>query len=529
MEERETPPQAGSWTSLDWKLVGILILVTAGIRLWQLTHTEVAARDSIGFIRHAWKYHQANFADWPTVLRDSEQHPLYPLCILGTSQLLEHFHTGSTAALFQISAQLVSALAAVLLVLPVFSLGRELFDRRVGFFSALLLQCLPVSGCILADGLSEALFLLLAATALFYSVRALNHPGRLYCFALAGLFSGLAYLTRPEGALVAAATGFVLVVGQHVPSWRRSWCEVILGGAALSIAALLLALPFIAATGKLTVKPSIKRIGDDLAATPSEGNSEILLALWWHNRAEEVPSSLRFWWGFWALGSQLVKGSFYFGWLAALFGLWHYRTQTRHSPSSLMLLLVALGVAYGTWRVAAVVGYLSDRHILLIVLCALPWAAAGLIAAGDWLAYRWATCSKAPILLPLACALVGLPKVLEPLHQYRAGFKEVGDWLAENTHPIDKINDPLCWAHYYAGRVFLEHSSHPIPAGYRAHEYIVLESGDNKHPRVPVYAEAQNRAKLGTPVHTWTGKRGRKEVEVKVVAVPLYRGKKAKR
>ena len=64
----------------------------------------------------------------------------------------------------------------MLLVLPVFCLGRELFDRRVGFGTALLLQCVPVSGRILADGLSEALFLLFASSALLWSVRALRRP-----------------------------------------------------------------------------------------------------------------------------------------------------------------------------------------------------------------------------------------------------------------------------------------------------------------------------------------------------------------
>ena len=37
-------------------LVALLALFAVGLRGWQLTHTEVAARDSIGFIRHAWQW-----------------------------------------------------------------------------------------------------------------------------------------------------------------------------------------------------------------------------------------------------------------------------------------------------------------------------------------------------------------------------------------------------------------------------------------------------------------------------------------
>ena len=41
------------------------------------------------------------------------------------------------------SAQLVSALASVLLLVPMFYLGREVFERRIAFWSCLLFQCLP--------------------------------------------------------------------------------------------------------------------------------------------------------------------------------------------------------------------------------------------------------------------------------------------------------------------------------------------------------------------------------------------------
>lgn len=65
----------------------------------------------------------------------------------------------------QFAGQLTSTLAALLLLYPMYQLGRLLFDRRVGFGAALLFQYLPISSHHLSDGISEALFLLLVASA----------------------------------------------------------------------------------------------------------------------------------------------------------------------------------------------------------------------------------------------------------------------------------------------------------------------------------------------------------------------------
>src|SRR5262249_58511665 len=95
MEDPSTAPAASRtpltqdtptrWTSADWLLLALLVLLAAGIRVWQLAHTEVAARDSIGFIRIAWQLHQHPLSEWKDVLAHAEQHPIYPLTIHAVS------------------------------------------------------------------------------------------------------------------------------------------------------------------------------------------------------------------------------------------------------------------------------------------------------------------------------------------------------------------------------------------------------------------------------------------------------------
>ena len=42
----------------DAALIAILVFLAAALRVWTITHTEVTARDSIGFIRYALQFEQ---------------------------------------------------------------------------------------------------------------------------------------------------------------------------------------------------------------------------------------------------------------------------------------------------------------------------------------------------------------------------------------------------------------------------------------------------------------------------------------
>src|SRR5438105_2746091 len=109
----QTEPSSRSWRDLKWILV--LLCLTAGIRVWLITHTEVAARDSIGFIRYAV---QLERQPWLEVFRHSEQHPGYPILLLAVSKPVRFFLGGTTPYTMQLSAQIASALASLLLVIP---------------------------------------------------------------------------------------------------------------------------------------------------------------------------------------------------------------------------------------------------------------------------------------------------------------------------------------------------------------------------------------------------------------------------
>jgi hypothetical protein len=525
-------PAAGPKSDLFALLV--LSVIAIALRGWQLTHTEVASRDSVGYIRIAWQLEHRN---WSEVLPHAQQHPGYPLVLLAISWPVRQFIHADLATQMQYSAQFASALASVLLVVPMYYLGRELFNRRVGLWTALFFQCLPSSGREMADGLSEPLFLLAAASALAFACNALR-TGRALSFAWCGLFGALAYLVRPEGALLVAATGLVLLALQLLPR-RLPWRRALLGGALLTATAGVVAGPYMYTIGGITNKPTGRRVmgeevtslgpgGGKSAAAPAVGP---LFAVWFTDH--EHGGTSRSWWDVVTLLEVLHKGFFYVFWGPALLGLWLFRNRFRIVPGTWVLVLVSVALGMLLFRVAHIMGYLSDRHTLLIVLTGSYFAVAAILAIGDCLAavamyLRPKLAGKGWVRGPLwgavllAAAVVGpLPRTLERLHADRSGFRAAGRWLAQNTQPGDFVLDPYCWANYYAGRVFTEGTPH-LPAQQPPVHYLVFEQSPNKHTRLPEHLAAEFMVKhgIGHEVQRFDVKRGTDRAAVVIYEIP---------
>jgi hypothetical protein len=521
-------------TRRDLALLGLLLLAALALRAWHLMHTEVAARDSIGFIRYAW---QLGHHPWIATIRDprQQQHPGYPFAILAVSTVVRALVPGPEATVMQLSAQLTSCLASVLLIVPSFYLGRELFNRGVGFWAALLFQCLPSGGRVFADGLSEGVFLLFAATALFGAVRAVNTRAPAW-FALAGIFGALAYLTRPEGALIVGATGLVLLALQCVRARRVSWRRFLACGAALGVTAVAVGCPLFLITGKLTVKPTPagvwgNAVGSDPAEPPAPPVVETCAALpfaVWVEDADQKPLK--------AVAREFAKGGHYVLWLPTLLGLFWFRERWRRLPGAWVPFLVSLAILALMWRVASLFGYVSDRHLLLPLFCAsflgvaaVPRLVSLVAALLRWLPLVGRLGARLPAasqpvwgaLLLGALAVAALPKTLEPLHPNRTGFRGAGEWIAEHGHEWDEVVDPYSWAHYYSGSVFHEDRSPAPPPGGRKVAYVVIEESGNLHPRLHTIEAARKLSESGQKVWEWSGQRSKEVVDVVVYEVPV--------
>lgn len=531
----------------------ILVLFAAGVRLWLIRHTEVAARDSIGFIRYAL---QLEDQAWPEVFNANKQHPGYPLAILAVSGSLRLYQGQLDSLALQRSAQLASALAGILLVVPMYLLGKEVFGRSAGFWGAVLFQCLPVSGRILSDGLSEALFLLLMAVAMLFAARALK-SGAVAWFILCGLVTGLAYLTRPEGLLILAVAGSILIGLQFSAAWRRSWLRVLGCGTALVGTAVAVGAPYAIAIGGLTNKPTGQELLNFQSTSADRPEPTLLL-----NPGSPRPllaSVLAVWsldhqkgswlWGLWAVIFEILKAYYYVLWLPALLAAWWFRDRAWMTPGYWVLLLTCFLHLALVWRVAVTGGYVSERHVLVPVLAGVFAAATGITFLASRLAalrFPAALSSAWPALVVLVlltcCGLLG---TLRPLHPNRAGHRAAGLWLAEHATPYDSIYDPFCWAYFYAGGLFWEGRAWVAPPDYQRTSYVVLEGlghapgkttkrnvfarllpsvmgerpAEQDHARLPLIGAAQQLATRGQVVYHWPPEKPAEQAKVVVFAV----------
>jgi 4-amino-4-deoxy-L-arabinose transferase-like glycosyltransferase len=496
----------------DLKLLAILLIVTLALRGWLLVTTEVAARDSIGYIRYALELESSHLS-WGKVLRKNDQHPGYPLAILAIAQPVRAI-VGLTPYSMQLSAQLASALAAVLLVVPMFYLGKTLLNQTVGFWGALLFQFLPLSGHLMSDGCSEALYFLFVASAMLTGVKAVqgNSP---WPFGLCGLFCGLAYLTRPEGAVVLPATGMVLLAMQWFPNWRRSWPRVLAFCGCLTLTALLVGSLYFGFTHRFTNKPSANEIlhphmsqaSEDLQMT--ELSSWPLFASIWAAHSDPGITRVGAGRSLVMLATEIVHGFYYVGGLAVLLGLWWNRLLFRNQPGVWILVLVCSLYALVLFRLGMSAGYISDRHVMILILCGCYPLAAALCGISQK-ARQNGKCKMQnaksnpfcifhfAFFMVLAC----LPKTLQPLHANRAGIHAAGLWLERHVHPGDEVVDDHCWAHYYAGLVFLEGKIFPIRADAMAYT-VISRAKENHDDKGRGKIEANLRAVGGKVAYSW--------------------------
>ena len=185
-------------------LLGLLALAFL-LRLPLLFFPEVIHNDGAAYILHAKLVLIGNWSMGKTP-------PLYPLLIA-----LFHFITpnGELAGIW------VSVIFGTLLVLPVFFLGREIFNKSVGLIAALFAVFHPLLYTASGSVLSESIYYFFMTTAVLFGWKAFCQ-GRFFQTILFTLFTTLAYLTRPEGVgLIFIFAFWVLFISP--PHQQRRW------------------------------------------------------------------------------------------------------------------------------------------------------------------------------------------------------------------------------------------------------------------------------------------------------------------
>ncbi|MBY0457634.1 MAG: hypothetical protein K2V38_09875, partial [Gemmataceae bacterium] len=228
------------------------------------------------------------------------------------------------------------------------------------------------------------------------------------------------------------------------------------------------------------------------AAAPGGG----LFAEWWNDARDSGQSQLA--WGAKAVFKEVSKGAHYVGWPLALFALVALRRRFAADPGPWVLVLLAGCNVLLLLYLAGRVGYVSERHTVLLTLIACQFAAAGLSPLAVALGHALPAAERFGVRVTAAGLLVAvvasaLPFALKPMHPNREGHKHAGRWLAEHLKPDEALVDPFCWAAWYSGRALYR------PDGFNPPEsratYIVLENTSHTpHSRLPTLEGAKELA-----------------------------------
>ena len=500
-----------------WRLPA-LVLLALGLRAYTVANVTVPSRDCIVFVRDGLQLESppSEYESRLAVLRKLEHHPGYPVAIVAMSWPVRAMMGETSVASMSLSAQLVSALSAVLLVFPMFLLARRLFDRNVAFASVAIFTVLPVYVDVSSDGISDSLFLLTAAWALWFAARAMDSsswkPSFLFGIG-SGAFCGIGYLLRIEVGVVALGIGLTFAGTMLNRLVRRgSSRPSLFAGIGLVLGFCLFFGPYVKVIGKLTNKPTptdMLNLGEPPKKTYFERDESRLrgvnlpVAAWWNEKAFEGQSKTV--WAVKALWSEYSKAAHY---VVPFFGLIGLLACFCRLSDPRIFMLVLTGVLHLIVLYMLVLrnDYVSQRHTLLTVMITSIFAGVALPIIGAYLLRPWQRSSansklarwmqqrtpwQAGGFLAVAILAIAIPRDMRSLHYERSAHKEAGLWLKEHGDPNIPIVDPFGWTEWYAGRT-LDRWPDPHPSLAKP-LYIIFEpDSDSPHSRLEKYNLARD-------------------------------------
>jgi hypothetical protein len=452
-------------------LPGILLLA-AVLHLWGMARSPLPAQDGLKYIAVA---RQFQTRPWTDVVRGSDRHPLYS-ALIALAQPGVAWFVGPGPDSWRIAAQAVAMLASLMLLVPLFGLARSLFDERVAVWTVLLFVLLPGPAEVGHDTLSDALGLLGTAWALRFGEAALR-TGRIGPGVACGTVAGCGYLARPEVAVVPLA-----VLASSLAAWRASVGRGSLrsthhdsdGGpccarptrqsAALMVSFLVVVGGYALVKGEVSEKLAVRwgaglpRRHDGAHKAPRGPARGLDDPRWDFSPKEESghPGSLRLTAALGKLGMCWTEAMGFVLVPMAIWGAWRVRRSGEGWEGRHLLFIYLILFAVILTRHAMNLGYLSDRHTLSMVMVALPWAAAGLLACGrgltDCLGWSELGARRFRTVFVMALIIIGALIQAKPRHASRWGHQQAGRWLALHAKESEAVLDTRGWAAFVSGQ-----------------------------------------------------------------------------
>jgi len=422
--------------------------------------TYVIATDGTGFYLKPAQYFASG--QWMDGLGIG-YHPLYPILVASFSKVLGDF---------ELSGQMVSVLFGTLTVIPIYYLARGAFGGWTAFISSLFLAILPHHVALSADFLSDPTYTFFFIAAVWLGWEALRRDDWKTIF-LAGLATGLAYLTRAEGIGVLLILGpWLLFRGIHFRTWdyRRNGfaCFILLFSFLLVASPYILYLRSYTGTWTISRKPAVDRVvvliksklffQKPQVAKATEQFDDIVQQL---REEKRVPArGLSRW--LYGLGSFLkvfAQTCHPLLFLLFIMGLARRKAPPRWAETEGFLLsIVCLYALVLYWL--SILSYITRRYFVFFVALCLIWSGRGLRELHQWLLQRVSpeklakihiTGTRGMAILTVMTVAIILPMSIHPQRAEKQGEKEAGLWIKNHSISSPSVYTDMVRINYYAG------------------------------------------------------------------------------
>ena len=336
----------------------------------------------------------------------------------------------------------------------------EVSPAAVGLLTAVQPYFVRASG----DIMSDAIYLTCFAFGLRAAVIALA-GAKWSPFIAVGTAAGLAYLTRPEGLLLIPAVG-----GMWLLCRPWSWQVLISRSVGSAVAAAFCILPYVFALGgKITDKKDVGTMmglpGEAAGVSPGG-----MLAVGDHSLAAASLNEIFKEW--FSTAPELLGVATIVGALAI------FRGPRRRELGPLLYLGISLAMGAILLRLLISVGepgYVSRRHVFLLVLLSLPFAAKGVALAAAGIAYflpergrRWVF----PVLGGMVIAALA-PKAIAAHRADQVTQRWAAAYILEHGGPGQRVFSSREKVGYYAGARLV-----PVEAGLTEYRLDQLEKSE---------------------------------------------------
>ncbi|MGR3294302.1 MAG: ArnT family glycosyltransferase [Candidatus Scalindua sp.] len=212
------------------RYIWLLLIISLSVRIYLSFFTYVIKNDSVAYMQNAKYFAGGDFARG----LEHDYHPLYSLIIAALYKVVPHI---------ELSGTIISVLFGTLTVIVFYLIGKSVFDRKVSFVSAIILAFHPHAVRFSADIISESTYFFFFISALGLGYFAITNR-KLLLFALTGICSALAYLTRPEGIGIIIIVAFWCVLKDFVKIkvlWKKKLVSILI----LVVSFLVFSMPYL--------------------------------------------------------------------------------------------------------------------------------------------------------------------------------------------------------------------------------------------------------------------------------------------